>query len=391
MNKEILKPEVQEFIINNQDTDPVSVSLKKSPFPGVTPQELALQVKGLRTAAGKLTTWAHTPGIYYPPTLNLEQASSEPLAQYKAGLVKGRFMADLTGGFGVDAYFFSARFEKVYYCERDSALAAIASHNFQVLGASNVEVSVGDGLSLLEGIRAATGGLDWIYLDPSRRGKDGGRKFRLEDYQPSVVEFLPQLFRASPNILLKTAPLLDLSEGVKQLGNVREIHITGINNEVRELLWWLQKDWQVPPEIVAADLKFPAAPLRFTRASEAAAEITCHLPMKYLYEPNACMLKAGAFKTAARHYGLFKLHPSTHLYTSDTLVPFPGRRFKIREVLPYKPGRLGFRKANVSTRNFPESVARIRKRNRIRDGGATYLFFVRCKDESLCVLVSDPA
>jgi hypothetical protein len=126
--------------------------------------------------------------------------------------------------------------------------------------------------------------------------------------------------------------------------------------------------------------------LKFTASEETTAEAPFEMPMKYLYEPNASILKAGAFKTAARRYGLFKLHPSTHLYTSATLVPFPGRCFEIKAVLPYKPGKLPYRKANVSSRNFPESVAAIRKRNRIKDGGSTYLFFVRCRDESLYVL-----
>jgi hypothetical protein len=159
---------------------------------------------------------------------------------------------------------------------------------------------------------------------------------------------------------------------------------------VKELLWWLEKDWTEPPELVAVDLNHPSDPLRFTGAEESASDPSFRMPMKYLYEPNASMLKAGAFKTAALRYDLFKLHPSTHLYTSDSLVPFPGRRFEIENLMPYKPGRLPYRQANVSSRNFPESVATIRKRNRIRDGGKTYLFFVRCKDDSLGVLETYP-
>jgi hypothetical protein len=199
------------------------------------------------------------------------------------------------------------------------------------------------------------------------------------------------LFAYSRDVLLKSAPMLDLTEGINQLGSVREIHIAGMHNEVKELLWWLEKEWTNPPVLIATDLKYPSHALRFTGSEEYTCEAVFRMPMKYLYEPNACILKAGAFKTAAVQYELFKLHPSTHLYTAPALVPFPGRRFEIKAVLPYKPGKLPYRKANVSSRNFPESVAVIRKRNRIKDGGTTYLFFVRCMDDSLCVLETIPA
>ncbi len=390
-NKNILNPEVQVYIKKHRSDDPRLVSLGKSPFSGVSPGELATQIKGWQTAAAKLPAWAETTGIYFPPSLNLEQASSEALARYKAGLIQGRTLMDLTGGFGVDSYFFSKRFEKVHYCERNPDLAAIAAHNFRQLGAPNVRVHTGDGMDLLEKIRAEGEAIDWIYLDPSRRGKGGKRVFRLSDCEPPVVELLPRLFAAANNILLKTAPMLDVTEGIQQLGKVREVHVAGIRNEVKELLWKLGKDRLEAPEILAVDLGFPFQPLRFTAQEESESEAPLAMPMRYLYEPNACILKAGAFKTTAVQYGLFKLHPSTHLYTSDTLVAFPGRRFEITGILPYKPGKLPFRKANVSSRNFPESVEKIRKRNRIKDGGATYLFFVRCMDESLYVLETQPA
>lgn len=390
MNTKTLNIEVQVFIKENLNSDIAAISLKKSPFPGVSSQELAVQIRGMRTAAVKLPTWYATPGIYYPPTLNMEQASSEPLAHYKAGLIGGGVLVDLTGGFGVDSYFFSKGFKKVHYCERDTGLAQIAAHNFDRLGAHNIEVHVGDGLNILEEIASGKEAIDCIYLDPSRRGKGGKRVFRLSDYQPPVAEILPRLFLAGRQVLLKTAPMLDLTEGQKLLGNVREVHVVGLQNEVRELLWWLDKEWIAPPEIIASDLFYPHPALRFSESSEADSQAVFSMPKKYLYEPNACMLKAGAFKTAALRYDLSKLHPSTHLYTSQSLVPFPGRRFEIKQTHPYKPGKLAFRKANVSTRNFPESVAVIRKRNRISDGGNTYLFFIRCMDESLRVLVAEP-
>ena len=390
MNKEILRSDIQGFIKKHLNFDIAAISLAKSPFSDVSSAELAAQVKGLRTAAEKLPTWFATSGIYYPPTLNLEQASSEPLAQYKAGLIRGEVLVDLTGGFGVDSFFFSKQFKKVHYCERDAGLAEIAAHNFTRLGARNIEVHTGNGLEFLEEIARGKEVVDCIYLDPSRRGKGGKRVFRLSEYEPPVAELLPGLFGCSRHVLLKTAPMLDLTEGTKLLGQVREVHVVGILNEVKELLWRLDQEWTQRPELIAADLSYPSHALRFTESEESTSQVSFGMPGKYLYEPNACILKAGAFKTTALRYGLVKLHPSTHLYTSQSLVPFPGRRFEIKEMLPYKPGKLPYRKANVSTRNFPESVAVIRKRNRISDGGTTYLFFIRCMDDSLQVLVTEP-
>ncbi|MDX1333690.1 MAG: class I SAM-dependent methyltransferase, partial [Robiginitalea sp.] len=265
----------------------------------------------------------------------------------------------------------------------------IAAHNFERLGVRNIQVHPGDGMDRLQALTSGETDIDWIYLDPSRRGRGGRRVFRLSDCEPPVVELLPQLFSASRYVLLKTAPMLDLTEGIKQLGNVREVHVVGVHNEVKELLWWLEREWTEPPELIAVDLNYPDQPMRFTASEESTTEVSFEMPLKYLYEPNACMLKAGAFKTAARAYELYKLHPSTHLYTSQALVPFPGRRFEIKALMPYKPGKLPYRKANVSSRNFPESVAAIRKRNRIADGGSLYLFLVRCMDDSLCVLETE--
>ncbi len=386
MNKLLLKSDIQDFIFNNTNLDPAGVSLGKSPFPGVSPGELAGQLGARKKAQTKLPFWYAQKGIYYPPLLNLEQASSEGTARYKADLVRGETLLDLTGGSGVDTYFFREAIREIHYVEQNSALAEIAAHNFRVLGATNIVTHVGDGMELLEGNRLGKARWDWIYLDPSRRQKNRSKVFLLEDCDPPLPDVLLPLFRASPDLLVKTSPMLDIAEGIRLMGNVREVHVVSVGNEMRELLWWLQKGYEGEAVRVAVDLKETGRPLRFTASGEAAANAEYHAPMRYLYEPNAAVLKAGAFKTVAIHHGLAKIHPHTHLYTSDSLVEFPGRRFEIVENLLYKPGKLPYEKANVSVRNFPESVAVLRKRNRIRDGGATYLFFIRSLDESLRVL-----
>lgn len=386
MNKEILRPDVQGFIFENTHLDPVAVSLGKSPFPGITPRELAEQLSGRKKVKIKLPFWYHQKGIYYPPSLNLEQTSSERTGRYKATLMEGGRLLDMTGGSGIDTYLMRERFRQVDYVERNAELTEITSHNFEVLGATNIRVQRGDALELIDARNSSSDPWDWIYLDPSRRKKDRSKVFLLQDCEPPLPDILPRLFRIGKNILIKTSPMLDVSEGIRLLGNVREVHVVAVGNEVRELVWWLQKGCKTETECIATDLKIHQPPLRFKASEEAQAIPEMHPPMQYLYEPNAAILKAGGFKVAAVRYGLKKLHPHTHLYTSDTLVDFPGRRFKILQNINYKPGKLPFKKANVSTRNFPESVATIRKRNRIQDGGETYLFFVRTSTGSLRVL-----
>jgi hypothetical protein len=386
LNKEVLTSDIQDFIYNNIHLDPLVVSLGKSPFPGVSSRELAQQLGGRKKVKSKLPFWFHQKGIYYPPGLNLEQTSSELTARYKGSLVQGSSLLDLTGGSGVDTYFMGEVFDQVDYMERLPDLAEIAAHNFQVLEAKHIRVHIGDALELLKTRSFKNVFWDWIYLDPSRRNKNRSKVFLLEDCEPPLPDILPQLFQASENILVKTSPMLDISEGIRILQNVREVHVVAVANEVRELVWWLQKGYDQEVERIAVDLKTSFPLFRFRASEEATLESTFHPPMQFLYEPSAAILKAGGYKSVAAHYGLHKIHLSTHLYTSDKRIEFPGRRFKILQNLEYKPGKLPFKKANVSARNFPESVATIRKRNRIEDGGETYLFFMRTQDESLRVM-----
>jgi hypothetical protein len=186
--------------------------------------------------------------------------------------------------------------------------------------------------------------------------------------------------------MIKTSPLLDLQAARQTLSGVREIHILAVKNEVKELLFLLEGQWAGPCKVVTVNLQTQDQAFSFYPEEEPAAESSYSLPLQYLYEPNAAILKSGAFKLAGTRFGLQKLHRHTHLYTSEKLVEYPGRRFEVKQIMPYKPGKLPFSKANISCRNFPESVARVRKRNKISAGGDQYLFFVRCADESLQVI-----
>ncbi|MEN1784162.1 MAG: class I SAM-dependent methyltransferase [Bacteroidota bacterium] len=382
MNLSLLQQAPQAYITGHWNTDIHSLLLRKPLFEGITQIELAQQLESKKKCHSKLPLWFHTPQIYYPPKQSIEQSSSEATAQYKAGLVSGNNLLDLTGGFGVDSYYMSKQFQQGVHCEFNSELSQIAEHNFKVLGATNLQCNAIDGLQFLEDSRI---NFDTIYLDPSRRDAQRGRVFLLEDCVPQLPLHLDALFRNCNTVLLKTAPLLDLSKGIAQLSGVQAIHIVAVNNEVKELLWLLQKGYDGPISLIAAHLHTnKAATDIFTFKREEETDVVSHFdePQAFLYEPNTAILKAGAFKLVGQRYGVRKLHPHSHLYTSDTLVAFPGRRFKVERVWPYHKKtlkKLGIAQANVSCRNFPESVATLRKKLGLKDGGATYLFFTTDK------------
>lgn len=388
MNNQLLNSEVQRFITENQFLEPAEISLKKSPFPEVSPAELAQQIAGRRKARTKLPTWYHGTGIIYPPSLGMEQCSSEATALYKAKLTRGKTLIDITGGFGVDSYFFSLKNETVHYCELQPELAQLAAHNFTVLGTTNIQVHPESGLQMVQKLASEGIRFDWIYADPSRRATGGGKVVDLRDYTPNIPDHLSDLLPLTSNLLVKTSPMLDLSAGSLALPGVREIHCVCVHNEVRELLWWIQPNYNGPITRIAVELNHEL-PFQFTFEEEQRVFARYEPPGLYLYEPHAGLMKTGPFGLIGDRFNLAKLHRHTHLYTSNSLIPFPGRRFRILETLPYKAKKLPFTKANIATRNFPDSVDKIRQRTRIKSGGNTYLFFVKLWDDSLKVLVTE--
>ncbi|WP_343486647.1 class I SAM-dependent methyltransferase [Allomuricauda sp. d1] len=390
MNKNLLKTGVQNFIEKKWNTDIVSVSLKKPFFDDVSQAELAQQLEGKKKSKMKLPTWFKKSGIYYPKKLNLEQTSSETTAAYKAQLVSGKSLVDLTGGFGVDSYFFSKKLAEIFHCEIDAELSKIAAHNFEMLGATNVKIVNQDGITFLNNYKEK---LDWVYADPSRRD-DKGRVFRLRDCAPNIPEHFNLIFEKTDNILLKTAPLLDIHQGISELNWVKKIHVVAVKNEVKELLWVLEKGYKEAVEITAVNLETQQHIFSFLLEDEKTARPKLSEPRNYLYEPNAAILKAGAFKLVGNRYRLDKLHEHSHLYTSDDLVDFPGRVFKIEKVGSYSKKSmktLPIKKANVAIRNFPEAVTTIKKKHKIVDGGNHYLFFTTDYTNNLIVVVCGKA
>nr|WP_313809969.1 class I SAM-dependent methyltransferase [Allomuricauda sp.] len=366
----------------------MSVLLQKPTFEGISQKELAQQLEGLKKSKSKLPTWYNLPGIYYPKKVHLEQTSSERTAAYKSKLLSGKSVVDISGGFGVDSYYFSKRMEQVLHCEWNAELCQIAAHNFAILGCKNVQSIAKDGMEVLE---ESPSHWDWIYVDPSRRHDQKGKVFLLADCQPNIPNELPKLFGKAQNILIKTSPILDIRQGIKELRSVKEVHVVAVENEVKELLFVLKKDYDGPVGIKTVNLtKGQNIAFDFDLEEEKNTVAQFGDPDTFLYEPNAAILKSGGFKKVGVTYNLNKLLEHTHLYTSDQLVDFPGRRFNILKVLPYSKSSIkseGIKQANVATRNFPLSVAEIRKKHKLKDGGEIYLFFTKTLGGQLTMLL----
>lgn len=388
MNNHLLKAEVQQFINEHLSADIPSLVLKKQLFDNVSNAELAQQIEAKKRSKKKLPSWFAKNQIYYPEKLNIEQSSSEITAKYKAHLVDGDSLIDLTGGFGVDSYYFSKTCDRVYHCERNEKLSTIASHNFQVLDAKNIRCIVGDGLEYLNNSDRT---FDWIYVDPSRRDDLKGKVFHLSDCQPNVVEHLDLFFETSSKVLIKTSPMLDITKAIEELKYVSEVHVVSVRNEVKELLFKLEKHFQEEPLINVIELGHLNHPeFRFHISEEKNAVLNTGEPQSYLYEPNAAILKAGAFKLIAHRHDITKLHQHSHLYTSNKKIDFPGRMFKILEVVHYRKIEakklLNKQKGNITTRNFPMSVPEIKKLFKMKDGGETYYFFTtNCTNEHIII------
>ena len=390
MNNKILSDSVQDFIFQKSENaiDISKLILAGSPFEGITPQELAQQIQSRHKAKQKLPTWFHHKGIYYPPTLNLEQTSSEQTAHYKSQLIKGDTLIDLTGGFGIDDYYFTKTFSKVIHCELNASLSEIVAHNMSVMEIDTLFAHHGDGLELLK----QQNSIDWIYIDPSRRNDVKGKVFLLEDCLPNVPEHLDTLFEYAPRIMIKTSPLLDIQNGKNALKNVKEIHCIALHNEVKELLWILEKDFGGEPILKTANLKKDTEIQEFSfyQSNEQSQQNFRSDIKTYLYEPNAAILKSGGFKSVASQFDITKLHQHSHLYSSDKCIDFPGRKFKIDQYLPYQKSsfkKMKISKANITTRNFPESVEQIRKKFKIKDGGDIYIFLTTTLEYGKTLLI----
>lgn len=389
MNNNILNTVIQDFINYNLDVDITKLLLQNPKFTDVSIKEIVEQIEAKKKCKTKLPTWYSTNKIYYPNKLNIAQSSSEITAKYKASLVSGKSLMDLTGGFGVDAYYFSKKVQRVIHCDIDKTLTEIVRHNYDILNVDNIDTLHVDGIAYLKSVKEKH---DWIYLDPSRRHDIKGKVFFLRDCLPNITGHLDDLFEKSDNIIIKTSPLLDIKAGLEELHSVSEIHVIAMDNDVKELLWVLKKGCKDPIKLKTINIKKNSQQVfDYYLEDETKALATYSHPLLYLYEPNSAILKSGAFKQVSQTLNIAKLHVNSHLYTSNELVDFPGRQFKIDRILPYNKKLLKkeflFDKANISTRNFPESVEQLKKKFNLGDGGTIYLFFTTDVNEQRIVLV----
>ena len=388
MDTSLLHPDIQKYINSQIGVDVAKLALQKNPFPEVNWISILNQITAKTKAKEKLTTYFSTENIIYPSKISVEQTSSEKTALYKSKIVNGDTLIDLTGGFGVDCFYYSMRIKKVIHCEIDTELSAIVSHNFKQFGIENINCFAGDSFEILSNLNDK---LDWIYIDPSRRNDQKGKVFMLKDCLPNVPELLSFYLSKADNILIKTAPILDISAGLSELTNVKCIHIIAVDNEVKELLWEINADFIGNPEIKTINIvneKFETFNFEWNTTIESPL---FELPKNYLYEPNSAIMKSGGFDEIGIQYSLSKLHSHSHLYTSDERIDFPGRIFDIKKVFPYSKqemkNNLENTKANITTRNFPDSVEEIRKKWKIKDGGLNYCFFTTDLNNDKIVLL----
>lgn len=379
-----LSPETLAFIDSHRGDDVRTLALQAKKYPAVDMAEAVVQIAGYQIAEKKVPLWAQTAGIRYPQHLSMEQCSSEVTARYKASLVSGDTLTDLTAGWGVDCSFLARNFRCADYVERQETLCRIAAHNFPLLGLPHVRIHCADAVEYLQSMEP----VDCLFLDPARRDSHGGKTVAIAECEPDVCRLEPLLVEKGKTVMIKLSPMLDMASALHDLQYVRRIHVVSVNNECKELIILLRK---APDEEEAAAGEVIISceqvvnnsvhqHFQFTFSEEKSAG--CPLAESvgnYLYEPGAALLKAGPYRLLATRYGVEKLHPNSHLYTSSGLVDFPGRRFRVTAVSGFGKKDLkvlleGVEKANLTVRNFPSSVAELRKKLKLKEGGDTYLF-----------------
>lgn len=393
-----------EFIREYRERDIRQLALQANRFPDVDMPYALDQIQGWQIARRKLPKWAACDGVIFPPHLSMEQCSSEPTAQYKLNLAMewaervghASRMTDLTGGFGVDFSFTSCAFAAATYVERNEQLCHIVEHNLPLLGLNNATVVCADAVEYISTVEPQT----MLFLDPARRDEHGAKTVMLADCTPDVVQLLPKLLEKSRFTMLKLSPMLDWHKAVDDLqGTVREVHIVSVGGECKELLLVLSTVVESELKVYCADLStasdtsslFVYTPGSSTPVANSTFNIQ---HSTFLHEPNASIMKAGCFDELAAAYGVSPVSRNSHLFLSDEPIEdFPGRSFVVERVTTMNKGELrkalvGIEKANIATRNFPLTVAELRKRLKIKDGGDVYIFATTTAEGEHLLLIS---
>ena len=369
-----------DFIRVHAEADVRQLALQGTKNPEVNLTFALDQIAGRQKAKSKLPSWAAIDGMTYPPHLSMEQCSSEQTARYKASIAgKGALVVDLTAGFGVDLAFISQSFQQAVHIERQASLCAISSENYRLLGLNHIEVVCTDGVDYLHQLDHA----DLIFLDPARRDDHGARTYGIADCTPNVLELRDELLQKADRVMLKLSPMLDWRKAVEDLGNVNEVHIVSVDNECKELLLILSKEEKPLKLFCVNNGQVFEGDQGDWLNERSIAEIRVPVPMSsqtYLFEPNASIMKAGCFALLEQRYNVSQLDKNSHLFVSDKdISDFPGRRFIIEKTTSMNKRELkaaldGINRANITVRNFPLSVAELRKRLKLKDGGDHYLF-----------------
>ena len=372
--QKITAPEVQKFISENLNSDLTKLLLKKSSFPEVSMQEIAQQIKGKQIAAKKFP-FLLKENIVFPPHLNLEQASSESTAKEKAENLSGGTFLDLTCGFGIDAYFLSKNFSEVTLLEQNKDLLEIVQHNWKILDRDANFIN--ENLEHFLEINEKEKYFDLIYLDPARRDKDHRKKFLLSDLSPNILDIEDKLLSISKKTMIKLSPLIDLKYLQTVVKSIDEIEIIAVKNEVKEIVLHLIPNTENKLKITTKNLSTDEPNFCFSPEEEAAVTPDFSDILEYLYIPNNAVLKSGAFNLISKKFGLKKLHPNTHLYTSDKMVDFCGRVFKVKEISAkeIKKGDV----FNIISKNHPLSPELIKTKYKLKNGGEHYLIFTQSK------------
>lgn len=385
------------FIREHENDDVRQLALKAKSHPHINFPFVLKQIAGRQIAKQKIPLWYQLTDIIYPQHLSLEQSSSERTAKYKTNLVRnGNTLIDLTGGLGVDFSFMSRKVDKAVYVEKQTGLVELAKHNFRELGINNtciIEDSAENYLNNLDTVD------NIIYIDPARRNSSGGKTVFLEDCTPNLIEIDELLDMKSSRTIIKLSPMLDITHALNSLKNISQVHIVSINNETKELLL-IKEETSGEPSIHCVNLLNNDNQEIFvffkTKENNAIINFT-ETVSSYLYEPNSSIMKAGAYKSIASAFNLKKLHPNSHLYTSDEyIIDFPGRKFSVKEV--FSPNKKDTKEnlkklsqANVSTRNYPFSVAEIRKQTKLKEGGKDYIFATTLSNEKKVLILCEKA
>ncbi|MGK6340906.1 class I SAM-dependent methyltransferase [Chryseobacterium sp. DT-3] len=372
-NIKILNKEIHSYINANLNSDLHSLLLKKSPFPEISMQEIVQQIKGKQTAQKKFP-FLLKEGIVFPPQLNLEQSSSEITAVYKSQILKGNTFIDLTSGFGIDAYYLSQNFKEVTLVEQNSELLSIVENNWGILNRKATFINQ----NLENFLNRNKEYFDVIYLDPARRDQNKNKVFLLEDLSPDVLQIKEKLLTTADQVVVKLSPLIDLKYLVSVLPGIFRIEIIAVKNDVKEAVIFLSNEKKEEITVTCVNLESDESSFLFKFGEEESVQAEYSEPEKFIYIPNNSILKAGVFNLVSERFGLKKLHPNTHLYTSaQRISDFPGRILEMQTVESKQIKKK--EQFNIISKNYPLKPEDIKKKYGIKDGGKGYLIFTQSK------------